>query len=298
VTTSSPAPLRYPALYEAASKASKNGQNRYIQAIRVRLISLVLAAVGGAISWGIGGVEVLAWLALVSFVIALAAEVVIFALHPEQVWYEGRAAAESAKTLTWRYAVAGDPFPATLPNHAADTAFLAQLAAIIRDLTISLPPLEEGGEGQITDEMRELRARSLSERKNAYLVGRIDDQQKWYGHKSRVAETRNTLFLLGAITFEFVGVIAATLRVTGVIGFDMLGIVAALTAGIASWTQTRQYGSIARAYSIASNELSTIRSQASLVDNTGWARFVNEAEHAISREHTLWRASRGVLNVP
>jgi hypothetical protein len=292
------APLRYPALYRAASNASKTGQNRYMQAIRIRLIFLVLAAVGGAISWRVGTVEVLAWLALVSFVIALAAEVVIFALHPDQVWYEGRAAAESTKTLTWRYAVAGDPFPATLIDHTADTAFLRQLTAIPHDLTISFPPPESGGAGQITDEMRELRSRPFLERKTAYLTGRIDDQQRWYGQKSRTAEHRNSIFLLGTIAFEFVGVIAATLRVAGIIDFDMLGIVAALAAGIASWAQTRQYGSIARAYSIASNELTTIRSQASLVDDTGWARFVDEAEEAISREHTLWRASRGVLGGP
>jgi hypothetical protein len=295
---SPPIPLRYPALYRAASDASKTGQNRYMQAIRIRLIFLVLAAVGGAISWRVGGVEVLAWLALVSFVVALAAEVMIFALRPEQVWYEGRAAAESAKTLTWRYAVAGDPLPSSLTNHAADTAFLKQLAAIPRDLTISFPPSQLDGVGQITDEMRQLRDRPFLERKAAYLTGRIDDQQRWYGEKSRDAERHNSGFLLGAILFEFVGVIAAALRVTGIIDFDMLGIVAALTAGIASWAQTRQYGSIARAYSIASNELTTIRSQASLVNDADWAQFVAEAEEAISREHTLWRASRGVLSGP
>jgi len=290
-----PTPLRYPALNRAASKASRTGQNRYMQAIRIRLIFLVLAAVGGAINWRVGSIEVLTWLALVSFVIALAAEFVIFALRPDQLWYEGRAAAESAKTLTWRYAVAGDPFPATLTNHAADTAFLTQLTAILRDLTISFPPPQLEETHQITDEMRQLRALPFSERKTAYLTGRIDDQQRWYGEKSRAAERYNSTFLLGAIALEFVGVIAATLRVTGIIDFDMLGIVAALTAGIASWAQTRQYGSITRAYSIAGNELTTIRSQASLVDDSGWARFVAEAEEAISREHTLWRASRGVL---
>jgi hypothetical protein len=289
-----PAPLRYPAFYRAARDASKTGQNRYMQAIRIRLVFLVLAAIGGAISWRVGSVEILAWLALISFVIALAAEVVIFALHPEQAWYEGRAAAESTKTLTWRYAVAGDPFPTTLADHEADSTFLAQLNAIPRDLTISFPPPQSDGIDQITGEMRQLRARPFLERRTAYLTGRIEDQQSWYSQKSRAAERHNSTFLLGAITFEFVGVIAATLRVTGIIDFDMLGIIASLTAGIASWAQTRQYGSIARAYSIASNELNTIRSQASLVDDADWAQFVAEAEEAISREHTLWRASRGV----
>lgn len=288
-------PLTYPAFYYAVSRASKAGQDRYMQAIRVRLTALVLAAVGGAISWRVGPVEVLAWLALLGFVIALAAEVVIFALHPDQVWYEGRAAAESAKTLSWRYAVAGGPFPAHFGEREADTAFLTQLLAVTRDLKSSFPPPAPGGMSQVTDEMRALRSKSFAERKSVYLSARIDDQREWYGAKSRAADHHNTMFLLATIGFEFLGILAATLRVANVIEFDLLGIVAAVVAGVASWAQTRQYGSIARAYSIASNELATIRSQAASVSEPDWPRFVDGAEEAISREHTLWRASRGVL---
>lgn len=290
-----PSPLTYPALYDAASVAAKAGQRRYMHAIRVRSAALVVAAVGGAISWRVGSVELLAWLALLSFAVALAAEVAIFALHPDQLWYEGRAAAESVKTLSWRYAVAGDPFPTELGERAADTAFLAQLATVTRDLTNSFPPAAAGGTDQVTDEMRALRLKPFADRQTAYLSGRIDDQREWYGTKSRVADRRNTVFLLTTIGLEFLGMLAAGLRAGGVIDFDLLGIVAAMAAGIASWAQTRQYGSIARAYSIASHELATIRSQARLVSEPGWSRFVDGAEEAISREHTLWRASRGVV---
>jgi hypothetical protein len=120
----------YPAFYYAASHASRAGQDRYMQAIRVRLSALVLAAVGGAIGWRVASLDVLAWLALVGFIVALGAEVVILALHPDQMWYEGRAAAESAKTLSWRHAVAGDPFPPNLGKREADTVFLSQLLGV------------------------------------------------------------------------------------------------------------------------------------------------------------------------
>jgi hypothetical protein len=32
-------------------------------------------------------------------------------IKPEQNWYEGRAAAESAHTLGWKYSVGANPFP-------------------------------------------------------------------------------------------------------------------------------------------------------------------------------------------
>jgi hypothetical protein len=151
---------------------------------------------------------------------------------------------------------------------------------------------------QVTDEMQTLRYKPFVDRKSAYLSGRIDDQQDWYGTRSRTADRYNTAFLLATISFEFLGILAATLRTAHVINFDLLGIIAAVVAGVASWAQTRQYGSVARAYSIASNELSTIRSQAASVLESDWPRFVDEAEAAISREHTLWRASRGVQASP
>jgi len=221
--------------------------------------------------------------------------VIIFAIRPEQSWYEGRAAAESAKTLTWRYAVAGDPFPPAGGN--VDGAFRAQLAAVTRDLTVILIP-ETGGGDQITHSMRALRAADFAERRAAYLAGRIEEQCSWYAGKAQQASRRNNLFLLLTIMLEFVGVVAAVLRIAEVISFDLLGILAAAAGGIASWAQTRQWGSLARAYAIAANELSTIGGQAREVTEDDWPRFVDEAEEAISREHTLWRSSRGVLGRP
>ncbi len=82
----------------------------------------------------------------------------------------------------------------------------------------------------------------------------------------------------------------------GYVDFDLLGILAALTGSVAAWAQTRQWGSLARAYAIAENELSVIGEHAVEVDEAAWPRFADESEEAISREHTLWRSSRGILH--
>lgn len=291
----SPTPFDYPAFYRAASEAAAAGQRIYMRSIRIRLIALVVAATGGALTLKIGSFEPLAWLALVGFVVALGAEVVILALHPDQKWYEGRAAAESAKTLAWRYAVAGDPFRSDDPK--TDANFLKQLAAVTRDLTVLPTPDPDSGD-QISATMRSMRANDFATRRASYVVGRIADQRSWYAGKAKQADRLNTAFLLITIVLEFVGVTAAAVRAAGLIDFDLLGILAAVTGGFASWAQTRQWGSLARAYGIASNELATIKEQATQASEAAWPRFVDEAEEAISREHTLWRSSRGVLGRP
>ena len=50
---------------------------------------------------------------------------------------------------------------------------------------------------------------------------------------------------------------------------------------------------LATAYAVAHHELGLIASRIDeIAAEADWARFVDESEEAISREHTLWRASR------
>ena len=179
----------------------------------------------------------------------------------------------------------------------ADAAFRTQLAAVTRDLRVLPTPDPDDGE-QITGTMRDLRARPFAQRRDAYVAGRITDQRGWYARKAARADRLNTTFLLATIALEFAGLVAAAVRAAGLIDLDLLGILAAITGGVASWVQTRQWGTLARSYAIAANELATIGGQAHDVTEEAWPRFVDEAEEAISREHTLWRSSRGVLGRP
>ena len=59
--------------------------------------------------------------------------------------------------------------------------------------------------------------------------------------------------------------------------------------------EAKQHPNLATAYGIASQELASIATElATLPGEERWAAFVGQAEEAISREHTLWRASRGL----
>ena len=286
----------YPAAYLAASDKSKAGQHRYLRAVLIRLCCLVAAAVGGALSWRIGDVDVFGWIALVSFLGALAAETYILATQPDRLWYEGRAGAESVKTLTWRYGVGGNPFVTSLKAVEADDLFLNRLREVLDDLSSLAITLSEPGE-QITDEMRKLRSSSMVDRRRAYAKDRIVNQRTWYGENAKKNDKTAHLLLLVAIGLEFTGVVGAVLKAFTVVELDVLGILAAAAAGFAAWSQTRQYSSNAIAYSIASQELAMISSELPNIDDERWPAFVDEAEEAISREHTLWGASKGISSV-
>lgn len=55
----------------------------------------------------------------------------------------------------------------------------------------------------------------------------------------------------------------------------------------------KQHESLATAYALASSELRSIADLLHGVEKEEeWAKFIDEAEGAISREHTMWRAAR------
>ena len=285
----------FPALYRAADQSSLDGQRRFLRATRLRLAALVVAAIGGAFELSIGSLDVFGFVGLVAFVAALGAEIYVVTAKPDRIWYEGRAAAESAKTLAWRYAVGGEPFPVELDASEADRALLQRLGEVLEDLSeLDMTPVLTADQ-QITPEMRSTRSSGLDTRKAAYDIDRVEDQRVWYSKKSEWNGERGRNWSLVALAIELAGIVAGAFKAFQVWHFDGLGLLAAIAAALTAWSQAKQYQTLNRAYFVASQELASIRSQiVRSMSEAEWAQFVQEAEEAISREHTLWRASRGV----
>ncbi|MBH0098777.1 DUF4231 domain-containing protein [Salinibacterium sp. NSLL150] len=284
----------YPALYEQANAASLRGQSRYLQALRFRLSGMIAATIGGTVILASGYNLIGGWVALLGFLIAIAAESYSSITAPDKAWYEGRAAAESVKTLTWRYVVRGSTF-AGEPDKESDRRFLERLRDALHDLhEVELSEPSSGSE-QITVAMKNLRASSFEDRKIAYRDGRIEDQRSWYASKSEANGKAGRSWTLAILLLEGLGVVGAILTIVGALSIDLLALFAAVAAALTAWAQAKQHKNLATAYGITAQELAGVKSELALIgDEVGWARFVNEAEEAISREHTLWRASRGV----
>ena len=102
-------PADFPALYRSADRESERAQRSYLRSLRVRLGALLVAAFGGALTLTTAaGFQVGGGLAFLAF--ARWAPSSSSPGQPLTTWYEGRAAAESAKTLAWRYMVRAEPF--------------------------------------------------------------------------------------------------------------------------------------------------------------------------------------------
>ena len=282
----------YPALYEAANTASLDAQSRSLVALRLRLGGLLFGTLGSAIFFTAQLPQLAGWLALVGFLVALLAELFTALSKPERQWYEGRAAAESAKTLTWRYAVGGEKFEVGTID--VDRLFLRELRSILRDLKDVDLSAATASTDQITPKMRSIRAGTFLERRETFSEGRIKDQRAWYAKKSQWNRGRERFWTFAVIAAEFVGLLGGVATIAYSLTFDLLGLFAALAATITAWVQAKQHSNLATAYGITAQELATIHSEIPSITESGWPTFMGHAEEAISREHTLWRASRGV----
>jgi hypothetical protein len=287
-----------PPLYHAADESSTRAQKLFLRLVVGRLFFLLTAALFGFEVWkrGSSPVDWAGVAAAFCFALALLVEVYLYQTKPERTWYEGRAAAESVKSLSWKYAVGGEPF--NLGTNAEDNMadlFLERLRSVfevLKDLDLVAPT---SGDAQISEKMKSLRALQLPLRMRAYEDSRVSDQQRWYQAKSKWNRGRASGWNLTMLFFEILGVAFGILKAVGVISGDLLTLSGVIVAAITAWLQTKQHRTLAVAYGITALELASVRSKIANQNNeTEWAKFVNDAEEAISREHTLWKASRGV----
>ena len=214
---------------------------------------------------------------------------------PEVKWYLGRAVAESIKSLSWKFMMKAEPF-----NSGNDPDDKALLFNRIHEI------VEKSGENgfdidapsshdhTITQKMIEVRNSTFLERKDIYATHRVDDQIGWYkttAIKNKIWGTCLVWLMIlcqciAAMYLIFWAKDFHTLNLTEVIIF----IVTALIAII----EMNKYKELKESYSYTHNELIYIRNRFNTINSEKELdEFVNDAELAISREHTMWLARRG-----
>lgn len=290
----------FPPLYRAADHSSLQAQARFLEATKIRLGGLIGAAFFGLFVWKSAqySIDWAGVLAAFFFGSALLVEIYLLTSKPERTWYEGRAAAESVKTLSWRYMMDAEPYNRDLAPAEGDKLFLNQLDDVL-GVVKELDLVTKGAVGeQITGTMRAVRSAALTERKKIYEEDRVGDQQSWYSRKAQWNRERSNRLTTAMLFIEALGILAAILKAVGTLEGDLLGFAGAIVAAMTAWQQAKQHRILAVAYAVTALELASVRSRiAHQVSEADWATFVSDAEEAFSREHTLWKASRGMRSI-
>lgn len=277
-----------PGFFHDADKVALRGQRHTLALGRLRLLSAIVAALGGALSWKAGKIDLWAIVSMLGFLAALYAEVRLWNLKPEDDWKSGRAVAEAIKSLAWRFAVAGNPFPHDLPKARRELA--AQTAEVVRKYgqTLALDSTNPSG----TSALAELRAKPFEERRQAYIEHRVRDQKNWYSARSRSNKERASRWRGVLIVGELLAILLAGGRAVGFWDIDISGVMAAAVAGGAAWLGVKQHETLRLSYGAAATNLALLEETLIETSEEEWAAAVADTEDAIGTEHSAWLASR------
>jgi hypothetical protein len=289
--------LDLPPLYSDFDESSTTAQKRYLRTIVVDLIVLVLAA--GVSSYTSANQHVQQWLYAIGAALLFAGLFVTIVLSRnayEKTWYGGRAAAETVKSLAWKYMLRAAPFEGDAVSPTADSAFVTRLASVLRerrDLALSRTTVARAGQ-PITPRMRSTRQSHIQERISVYQEDRVQDQIRWYSDRSRDNERAQAIWLYGLIGVQAIAATSALIQVIRPgIAFNAAATLAGVATAMLAWSQIKRYRELAQSYSIAAHELGLAAALAVHVKTeAALSEFVNDTETAISREHTMWIARR------
>lgn len=282
-----------PALFKAADRKAAEEQKRFLRLQKTELILLVAAAVLSEPSWSSQNLNILALLGVACLLGAILARVYAAFTHPERVWYDARAVAESTKTLAWQYAVGGEAF--RIDDRRSKARFIDRLRALASRFEGLDIPAGGNSDAQITSAMEGLRQRDFAARRQVYRDNRVINQQQWYSQKANFNRTRARWWGRGLLGAEILATVLGLLRGLGTFDVDWAGIFAAAAAAILAWRQTKQHESLAEAYAVTSHDVAALAAKLDGVSEEDWPTLVHDSEAAFSREHTVWLARRQAL---
>ncbi len=281
-----------PGLYQSADKASLNSQSGYFFGLWAYLVLLVLAALVSYI-WPKNpyGAIVSASLFLVTLGILIALRLI----RPDDLWYNGRAVAESVKTRTWRWCMRAEPYQNCDNVDLVSRQFINDLKTILtqnRSLSKTLDA-EAGVNDPISETMYRIRALPYEDRLEIYKKQRIDNQANWYSLKSQFNKRKARQWFWISVFFHALAIAMLLYRILDPLLGLPVEVVATAAAAVLTWLQAKKHNELNSSYALAAHEIILIKGEAlSVKSEKELSEFVLDSENAFSREHTQWTARK------
>jgi hypothetical protein len=312
----------YPEVYCEANVRSLNGQKSYLLLIYIELG----LACGVALASDLFEIlqscptahKILACVVLLLLVLMIVVQVVKRRADYESEWFEGRAVAESLKTLTSRYMMKVHPFGDQEPGNASRATASPSSRLPTTVVGEGEPATPEGrfhtianvlktssslklmGSTDITDRMGVVRKLEWGPRRDLYRVARLRNQIVWYGLRYK----QNSGRAKKCTCFSFLAEGLATVIASGLLLYafgvwsskpawwcNLVPCLTTVAASIIAIAQAKRFDELKESYGIAYRELVQIRRRVIRAkEPDAFIEGVMNGENAISREHTMWAA--------
>lgn len=289
--------IEFPSYYQAADKSSVNAQSNYINIVSIDLISMILASALSIYNYQLENSKLIIYIISgILLLLSLILTVILKNKKYEDIWYQGRALAESCKTLTWRFISCSEYFETILSLREAKERFVNRIKELSKEFSELSKIMDSRILNQpiITSKMIELRSQNTLERKNYYITNRVEDQKEWYSNKAEYNIGRYNVWFWVIILSQVISLISiVSLIKYPENNWNFVGLFTTISSSAISWLQLKQHQELKQAYTTATQELNFILTLSEgVTTDEELSKFVLDSENAISREHTLWLAQK------
>lgn len=280
-----------PGLYQSADLCSLEAQGEYFLALKAYLFLLISATL---ISFLFPRSANGALLAVFLFLCTLGILIYLRVKKPDDIWYNGRAVAESVKTRAWRWMMRADPYEGESGEEVEEKTLISDLKAILEQNRSLSSLLDAAGINEpISDDMRNVRAQSVSDRLSIYVAQRVKNQADWYAKKALYNRRRSRQWFRVSVVLHATAIVMLLFRIKDPNVSLPVEVIATAASAVLTWIQAKKHGELNSSYILAAHEITLIRGEsASVKTENDLSEFVLNSEAAFSREHTQWTARK------
>ncbi|RZK47928.1 MAG: DUF4231 domain-containing protein [Pedobacter sp.] len=282
-----------PGLYQSADSSSMKEQKKYFNGIATYLILLITAATLSYFD-NLLTEPSLKIISAILFLCTLSIMIWLRVSKPDDIWYNGRAVAESVKTRTWRWMMKSDPYESDDDN-IVRKQFINDLKTILtqNESLIGKIGLQASIEEPISDVMIQVRNLSRDERFEVYRKKRITNQAVWYTKKAKLNKNRGSLWFWITVALHAFAIILLLCNIQHPILKMPIEVIAVGASSVLTWLQAKKHNELSSSYSLTAHEIILIRAEIVSIENDAdFSDFIINCENAFSREHTQWFARK------
>lgn len=283
-----------PGLFQSADTASIKEQKKFFNGIFWYLTLLIIAALFAFFADDYPN-PIFKIISTVLFLLTLFIMIWLRVSRPDDIWYNGRAVAESVKTRSWRWMMRAEPYMDCDNIEIVRKHFVNDLKTILKqnESLIGKLGISASIEEPISEKMIEIRKLNLSDRFNFYRQERITNQAIWYTNKSKFNKKRAEMWFWTTVSLHALAILLLLYNIYDPNAKLPIEVIAVAASSVLTWLQSKKHNELSSSYSLTAHEIILIKSEINRIETEeDLSEYIMNCENAFSREHTQWFARK------
>lgn len=283
-----------PGLFQSADTASIKEQKKFFNGIFWYLTLLIIAALFAFFADDYPN-PIFKIISTVLFLLTLFIMIWLRVSRPDDIWYNGRAVAESVKTRSWRWMMRAEPYMDCDNIEIVRKHFVNDLKTILKqnESLIGKLGISASIEEPISEKMIEIRKLNLSDRFNFYRQERITNQAIWYTNKSKFNKKRAEMWFWTTVSLHALAILLLLYNIYDPNAKLPIEVIAVAASSVLTWLQSKKHNELSSSYSLTAHEIILIKSEKNRIETEeDLSEYIMNCENAFSREHTQWFARK------